>query len=170
MNARLLGIGLGLASLVASGAYVFIYLNRWEWNRALISGVIFVAAEVALATVLLNSRLRRLSAETAELREQLRGERTLSRIQATAPPARNHFAWISRPDRMNVFVPVLMGAGVLLSGLAWGVERLARMTARPALERGLARQLGALTPPSAGFVRPDDALDRMRRPAGRSSA
>lgn len=169
MNARLIGIGVGLASLVASGSYVFIYLNRWEWNRALISGVIFVAAEVALATVLLHSRLRRLSLETAELRELLREERTLGRLQATAPPARNYFAWISRPERMNVFVPVLMGAGVLLSGLAWGVERVARVTARPAMEQGLAHRLGALSPPTGGFVPPEDTLDRLRRPTGRNT-
>ena len=30
------------------GAYVFVYLYRWEWNRALFAGVLFVAAEVAL--------------------------------------------------------------------------------------------------------------------------
>lgn len=53
MSARLLGLAVGLTTLIASGTYVFIYLNRWEWNRAIISGVIFVAAEVALATVFL---------------------------------------------------------------------------------------------------------------------
>ena len=45
--------------LVLSGAYMMIYLYRWEWNRAIISGVFFVAAEVALATSMILRRLRR---------------------------------------------------------------------------------------------------------------
>ena len=40
-----------------------------------------------------------------------------------------------------MFVPVLMGAGVILSGLAWLVEKLAKATATPAMERSLVRKL-----------------------------
>ena len=36
--------------LTLAGAYLLIYLSRWEWNRAIILGLFFVAAEVALAT------------------------------------------------------------------------------------------------------------------------
>ena len=37
MNARILRTLLGGATLAASGAYTFVYLYRWEWNRALTS-------------------------------------------------------------------------------------------------------------------------------------
>ena len=46
MNARKIGLLGALATLVASGAYVFVYLYRWEWNRAQVSAAIFIAAEV----------------------------------------------------------------------------------------------------------------------------
>jgi hypothetical protein len=158
MNARQIGAAIGVVTLVASGSYVFVYLQRWEWNRALMSGVMFLAAEVALATLLLAGRLRRLAADTATLRVEVRQQhqqRTLQHLQDTAPEPRDHFAWISRPQHMSVFVPVLLGAGVLLSGLAWLVERLGRLTARPALERGLARRLDVLAPPAGGFLAAD---------------
>ena len=39
----------GSSSFVAaiSGTYLVVYLYRWEWNRAVISGVFFLAAEIA---------------------------------------------------------------------------------------------------------------------------
>ena len=46
--------------MAASGAYVFVYLYRWEWNRALVSGVIFLAAEIALLGALILDRVARL--------------------------------------------------------------------------------------------------------------
>lgn len=169
MSARRLGGTIGAVTLVASGTYVFVYLYRWEWNRALISGVFFLAAELALATLLLAGRLQRVSADTAELRAELHRQRAVQHLRATAPAPRDHFAWISRAGQgqLNVFVPVLLGAGVLLSGLAWCVERLGRLTARPALERGLADRLGALAPPVAGLVPADDGADLLLRRPGR---
>ena len=47
----------GLAALVGSGAYVFVYIYRWEWNRALIMLGFFVATEVALSTALAELKL-----------------------------------------------------------------------------------------------------------------
>jgi hypothetical protein len=165
MNARRLGGAIGAVTLVGSGTYVFVYLYRWEWNRALISGVFFLAAEVALATLMLSGRMQRMAAETADLRQQLHRQRVVHHLQASAPAPRDHFAWVRRPGQLNVFVPVLLGAGVLLSGLAWCVERLGRLTAGPALERGLADRLGTLAPPVAGFVPTDDGTDLLlRRP------
>jgi hypothetical protein len=55
---------------------------------------------------------------------------------------------------MGVFVPVLMGAGALLSLLAWAVERLASMGPTPALERGLARRMSALALPTGDLATP----------------
>jgi hypothetical protein len=168
MNARRLGAAIGAVTLVASGAYVFVYLYRWEWNRALISGVFFLAAEVALATLLLFSRMQKMATDTAVVQAELRQQRTLQQLRANTPAPRDHFAWINRSSsgQLNVFVPVLLGAGVLMSGLAWCVERLGRLTARPVMEQGLARRLGALTPPATGFVpaEVDTTADLLRRP------
>ncbi len=59
-----------------------------------------------------------------------------------------------------MFVPVLLGAGVVLSALAWVVERLARVTAGAALERGLAVRLAVLSLPPEPLVdaRDEEAL------------
>ena len=75
------------------------------------------------------------------------------------------FQWLSRPDQLNVFVPVLLGAGVLLTGLAWLVERLARATARPVAEDQLAGRLARLRLPAHGFLDTGpDPLAALRGP------
>ena len=52
-----------------------------------------------------------------------------------------------------MFIPVLLGAGAVLSGMAWVVERVARATAGRAAEHGLARQLARrLELPSGGLL------------------
>lgn len=151
MNVRQLGALAGTFTLVASGGYVFIYLDRWEWNRAQVSAAIFIAAEVGMIGWLLADRMRRI--ERRLDRAALEGEqRRLQIIRANAPVPKAGFAWLSRPDQLNVFIPVLLGAGVVLSGLAWIVERVARATAGPAAERGLARRLGNLDLPPGGLL------------------
>jgi hypothetical protein len=171
MNARVIRALLGGVTLAASGTYTFVYLYRWEWNRALMSAAIFIAAEVAVMGSLLGQRLKVLSdrVDVQEARDVAAPHRLrLDRIREAAPPARANFAWLSRPDRMNVFVPVLMGAGVLLSGIAWAVERIARGTVSPVAERGLANQLDGLALPTHGFVTAERApLDLLRGPVGR---
>jgi hypothetical protein len=138
-------------TLAASGAYVFVYLYRWEWNRALMSSALFIAAEVALVAMVLGRRLGGIERRLDE-RPGLERHQITTRLRESAPPPRVRFEWLSRPDQMNVFVPVLLGAGVLLSGLAWLVERLARATARPVAERHLAGRLERLRLPANGFV------------------
>lgn len=168
MTTRRIGLAAGLLTLLASGGYVFVYLYRWEWNRALVSGLIFVASEVALTTFLLNQRLRDTEAKLDALAGD-RQARVRQRLEETAPPPRAGFAWLGGGERMNVFVPVLLGAGVVLSALAWLVERVARATARPTLERRLAGRLGELAPPAHGFLEPaidPVALLRGPRPRG----
>src|SRR4051812_16694450 len=149
MNARKLGAIIGVLTLAASGGYVFVYLARWEWNRALMSGVIFLAAEIGLVAAVLAGRIKsvdqRLAVVAAEQRSQV-----LERLRESRPPARVGFSWLTSTDRTNVFVPVLMGAGVLMSGIAWIVERLAKATAGPAAERGLAGRLDGMAPPAHG--------------------
>lgn len=155
MNARRLGYLAAIVTLVASGVYFFVYLDRWEWNRALISGVIFLAAEIALLGGLALDHIRALRAAQAASDQPRRGPnpRVLARIRDSAPPQRIRFAWL-RPDTTNVFVPVLLGAGVVFSGLAWVVERVARATAGRSMERGLAVRLGSLELPQT-LISPD---------------
>jgi hypothetical protein len=152
--------------LMGSGAYIGVYLYRWEWNRALIAGMFFVIAEVGLGLALVLNRLGRLE-ERLDRADPGRREEVLGRLRETAPPARQHFAWLRESSqRTSVFVPVLMGAGVVASALAWVVERLAGATARPALERGLAARLAPLAWPSRGLTDVDpDPLDILARPS-----
>jgi hypothetical protein len=150
-------LALGLV-LAATGTYVFVYLWRWEWNRALLAAALFIAAEVALATVTVLERLGRIERRLSE------GERQrLARVKESAPPAREPFAWL-RPqaDHFDVFVPILLGVGVVVSALAWVVERLARVTAGPVLERRLAARLGTLSWPETPLVPGDDSTTGVR--------
>ena len=150
---RRLAAALGLVVLLSSGVYVFVYLYRWEWNRALFAAALFIATEMALLGTAVLGRLRTVMTGLEELRHRPVDPLVLARIQETAPARRDHFAWLS-PEReeLGVFVPVLMGAGVVLSGVAWLVERLAGASATPALERGLAGRLSKLSLPEGGLV------------------
>jgi hypothetical protein len=161
MTARRIGWTIGVATLVASGAYVFVYLYRWEWNRALTAGIFFLAAEIGLAAAFVVERIRKLEhrldratpAPSDPAYTQVR-----ARLVESAGAGRDHFAWMrSSAQRTNVFIPVLMGAGVILSGVAWVVERLGRATARPALESKLATRLMPITLPAGPIVADRDA-------------
>lgn len=91
----------------------------------------------------------------------------LERIRASAPPPRTTFRWLAEPEQVNVFVPVLMGAGILLSGVAWLVERCARATVGPLAEHHLDARLDGLTLPAHGFATAErEPLDLLRGPTG----
>lgn len=162
MSGRRIAWAVGGITLVYSGAYVFVYLYRWEWNRALTAGLFFLAAEIGLAAALVIERIRKLEHRldagpdvTDAAHSQVR-----SRLTESAPPARDHFAWLrSSTQRTNVFIPVIMGAGVILSGLAWIVERVARATAGRAREDKLAQRLLPITLPVGPIVGDDTAGD-----------
>jgi len=156
MSPRRLAYALGFVVLVTSGAYVFIYLYRWEWNRALFAGFLFIATEVALATAAVLERLHRVGNQLEDVRRRPAPDpEVLGRIREAAPSPRAHFAWLSRRgNELGIFVPVLMGAGVVMSGVAWLVERVARTSALPVLERRLAAQLAPLRFPSRGLLPP----------------
>lgn len=147
---------LNLVVLAVSGWYLILYLYRWEWNRALISGLFFVAAEIALATSFILDALRRAPPG--------------SRATATTITAANgrrrpqSFAWLTRNHQLGVFVPVLLGAGVLLSGLAYLLERLAGAVAGPVVDRRSASTLPLDLPLGDGDARP---LVATRPPARR---
>ena len=146
--------------LAASGAYALIYLFRWEWHRAIITALFFVAAEIGLGLALILRRLAHLEERFDELARQPASRASvdpavLARIEDAAPPARKPFAWLdSSSSNLSVFLPFLLGVGALASGLAWVVEQVARRTTTPALERGLAWRLSPLALPEGGLLGP----------------
>jgi hypothetical protein len=147
---------LAVVVLVASGSYLLIYLYRWEWNRALISGLVFVAAEVALATVVLAGRVSSNRQPSASF------DLALARLREAGVGRRRPFRWLEPRDRLGVFVPVLLGAGAILTALAYLVERLAEATAHVTVDRQLARRL-ALLAPARRPAAPADVLTWSRR-------
>lgn len=144
--------------LGVSGTYLLVYLYRWEWNRAVISGMFFIAAEIALATSLILAQLRRQATATESMTAQ-----TITDVNAATRP--QSFAWLTSNDRLGVFIPVLLGAGVILSALAYIVERIASAVAGPTVDRHSARLMGLDLP-----LGPQPAPAQRSRLAGPSSA
>lgn len=147
--------------LVISGTYLLVYLYRWQWNRAMISGIFFVAAEISLATMTVLRRLRALERRVAQSQPQPQPVGAADEPDTTSPEgaASEAFRWLEPTGNgMAVFVPVLMGAGVILSALAYVIDRAAAMTA-PAGRSNLER-LGRLAVPTQGLLTP------LARPPG----
>ncbi len=166
---RKVGLAVAVASAAAAGVYFFVYLVRWEWNRALVSGVIFVAVEIVVLGSVLTRRVTRLE-RTVGATAPPAGA-ALAELRATRPPAGRPFAWLD-PKRggTSVFVPVLMGAGLVVSALAWLVERIARLVARPGMEVSLAGQLDSIAYPThlvAADPEPPSAVALLDGPVGR---
>jgi hypothetical protein len=143
----------GALAAAGAGTYLIVYLYRWQWQRAMLCGVLLLVVEVMLFGVVMLGRLSRIE---ERLRDTDRRQResdarqadVLDRLrQPAAEREEVRFRWLRDPaDRTYVFVPVLMVTGVLLSGLAWVVQRIASVTARPA-ERRLAGRLAVLAAP-----------------------
>jgi len=138
-------------TLVAAGAYAMVSLARWEWPRALFFAIVFVAAEVMLATAALMSRVTRIERQVTALSRQVAAPPTpatstaLTALRATRAEY-DRFAWMrTDPDdvatRTNVFITLMVGGGVLLSGGAWLIDKLASRTVDPSREAALGRQL-----------------------------
>lgn len=149
---RKFGWLLGTVTLAFTGVYTIVYVYRWEWNRALFVGMMFVAVEVTAALALILRRLNQLEQRAAKGPDP----QVLARLRESAPE-RNHFAWLERSmTETNVFITVLLGAGVLLSGVTWIIDRIATRTALPTLEQGLARRFVGAEFPDRPLV-PSDA-------------
>jgi hypothetical protein len=141
----------GVGTLLGGLAYMIVSLNRWEWNRALFFGLIVLIAEVGLATGLVLRRLSRM-----EYRSRV--DPAIAQIlRETRPPSPDRFAWLRESTReLNVFITFLVGGGVILSAIAWLVDRIASNTsASPAGEQRLGRQLEAISYPTGGLLLDD---------------
>ncbi|WP_030670177.1 hypothetical protein [Streptomyces sp. NRRL B-1347] len=141
---------LGGLSAAAAATYSVVYLTRWEWQRALICGVLLLVIEGLLVGTVLLSRLGRLERQLAD--SSRRTEEVWRRLQESRAEEGVRFRWLEpgTPDgahRTYVFVPVLMAAGALLSGVAWVVQKISAATVRPGAERRLAGRLAALAAP-----------------------
>ena len=137
----------GVATLVMAAAYMIVSLNRWEWNRALFFGLIILIAEIALSTGLILRKLAQMSLTS-------RGDPDVADIvRDTRPGAPDRFAWLREsPNRTSVFITFLVGGGVLLSGVAWLVDRIAASTATPIGEQKLAAMLAPISYPAGGLI------------------
>ncbi|QOV39066.1 hypothetical protein IM697_12155 [Streptomyces ferrugineus] len=143
----------GALAATGAGTYLIVYLYRWQWQRAMICGVLLLVVEVMLFGLVTLGRLNRIEErlrDTDRRQRELdaRQEDVLTRLrEPAAAEEEKRFRWLEDPaERSYVFVPVLMVAGVVLSGLAWVVQKVAATTARPA-ERRLAGRLALLSAP-----------------------
>jgi hypothetical protein len=175
------GLVVSIFSTAIAGIYLFVYLYRWEMHRAIVAGVLFVAGEIAVATTLV---LRKIETLRVPARAPVDGT-SASGIRPEPPPstgtqestAQRHFRWLGM-DRMNVFIPVLLGANIVVSGIAWLVEHLARSAPAKGRGRTVERDLATLALPLGGFFElpsgnkaiDDDAtpggLSRVLKPVG----
>lgn len=135
----------GIGTLLAAAAYMIVSLNRWEWNRALFFGLIVVIAEIALATALV---LRKLGQVTKEAEREV-----IDILRQTRPPSPDRFGWLKKSqNQFNVFITFLVGGGVILSGVAWLIDRIAANTTTPTGEQRLAAQLAPISYPRGGLL------------------
>jgi hypothetical protein len=170
--ARAVGFALATVILAVSGIYVVIDLARWEWNRAVISALVMIAALIVVVAMMLFRQLHRIELRMEAL-ERSRGANTetLGALRsANDAAAGRHFRWLERPpDGLGVFIPVLLGAGVLLSLAAYVVERVAGLFAAATLDPRTASKLAADLPLGDGLPRIEQ-LDPMTRPPVRHRA
>jgi hypothetical protein len=139
----------GIGTAVASGAYMIVSLNRWEWNRALFFGLVLLIAEIGLATGLILRRLARLEHDQRAMIDPAIREI----LRTTRPPGRDRFSWLKEStSQTNVFITFLVGGGIILSGIAWIVDRVASSTTTPVGEERLARELGNISYPRGGLL------------------
>lgn len=65
------GVAVNVLVLVVSGVYLLVYLYRWEWNRAQISGTFFIIALVMLVATRIVSSLRHIDRRLDDLEDRV---------------------------------------------------------------------------------------------------
>ncbi|SFF60793.1 hypothetical protein SAMN05216251_12121 [Actinacidiphila alni] len=160
---KLISYLFGGLSTLAAAVYLVIYLYRWEWQRAVICGVLLLAVEGFLVCVILLGRMGRLERRLSDA--DARMEEVRRRLEHARETSANPFRWLGNGsgtpfgdgrdgadsgNRTFVFVPILMVTGAALSGVAWLIQRIAAVTTRPGAERRLAGRLAPLAAPAGG--------------------
>jgi hypothetical protein len=137
----------GIGTLLAGAVYMVVSLNRWEWNRALFFGLVVLIAEVGLSTGLILNRLKRVEISRSQVDPMVR------RILRETRPSPDRFSWLKETSqRTNVFITFLVGGGVVISGVAWLVDRLGARTTSAVGEQRLAQQLRSISYPRGGLL------------------
>jgi hypothetical protein len=142
------------AVLLVAGFHFMYYLILWEWTRAAIAGAGFASALVVGGTYILLTRLLRIERRLDQL---VLATQEPARVVPGTPTAapdgepRPDFPWLATsttpyalsglalgalaivtaegPER-SVFIPVFLAAGLVISAVAGGVERIAAMRQR----------------------------------------
>ncbi len=145
----------GLGTLLTGAAYMVVSLNRWEWNRALFFGLIVLIAEVALATALVLRKLSQMSSGRAAPAAHAHADDEIGgAVRETRPDSPERFGWLkdSAEGQLNVFITFLVGGGIVLSAVAWLVDRVAAKTTTPLAERRLIESLQTIRYPRGGLL------------------
>lgn len=156
--------GLG-AMVLFTGGYLVVYTARWEWQRALMAGELLLVSLLVLVAVAGADRFNRLERRIAELSGGGDAGPEPPPLPYGAPGAQPPaFRWMQpETDSYRVFIPVLLGAGIAVSGLAALVERIASSLGG----RGTARRLAPLSVPSGGVLSGGPDLAAPGRSPGR---
>jgi hypothetical protein len=151
--ARSIGFVLAAVILAVSSAYVVIDLARWEWNRAVISALVMVSALIVLVSMIQFRQLSRIERRLDALERSRHATDATGTLRSTnTAAARRHFRWLERPpDQLGVFIPVLLGAGVLVSLIAYLIERIAGVVAAATLDQRTTRELAPDLPLGSGL-------------------
>jgi hypothetical protein len=145
-----------LAVVAVAGVHFIYYLANWEWGRAGIAGLALISALVVGGTFLVLGRLRRLEGRLEEVLLALQsapagnGVPAVNETEAPTPAIepRPDFPWLAAPSAthaigavllaalaweppdQSVFIPVFLAAGIVISAVAAGVERIAALRHR----------------------------------------
>ena len=163
---RLVYAGLGLMVL-ATGGYLVVYLARWEWQRSLMAGQLLLVCLIVLVAVAGAHRLRSLERRIGELAEGRAGSGARAADPSGPRPVEPagdeapRFRWLEAETySYKVFIPVLLGAGIIVSGLAALVERAASALGRgQATSRARVPESLALPPGGVLAGAPETAPD-----------
>jgi hypothetical protein len=150
-------------SVVVTGAYLVVYLARWEWQRAIVAGLLLIVAEVALVGGLVLARLAR--SDTGAQAPHAFGGQVAARLESVPHPPSQAFRWLqplARGENVGVFLPILLGLGVLASVLGWLAENAARRVTRGHEIACAVSALAVLAPPDR--LIPVTDADLLSRP------